>query len=351
MKINRVQLVAILMIIAAVCATGWLFRQHQETGPTLRHENTEPKNSSSVTVDRSGETEQSRAERRAVESKNAIMSFHREAKQQEHPFVLALEKAMDSPAYVEFMKGKPSYKRWWDFLESQGMKPNRNVFKDMFRDRYGYPGELADYEPMMRKRLAALFLADSPIDTTDDSAVSRQRNRVLRQFVMEGENVIWYQGYFLGEGNWEWAGDVQKNAARIVESATPESVPPSPIPTQQVTTAVPRPTAVQEDRLVPETQPRISDESTPIADLELHLQTDAEIADEFTQFTSEELGLPTEASLEKALRQQVSPERFNRAINILNRYGPQEGLRRLKEADPGVAAQVERYLQRKQEEE
>ena len=59
--------------------------------------------------------------------------------------------------------------------------------------------------------------------------------------------------------------------------------------------------------------------------------------------------LPPEESLETVLRQQFSPERFSRAMNTLNQYGPEEGLRRLKDSDPEVATQVEQLLPKRQE--
>lgn len=59
--------------------------------------------------------------------------------------------------------------------------------------------------------------------------------------------------------------------------------------------------------------------------------------------------LPTNKSLETALRKQFSAERFHRALQTLNRYGPEEGLRRLKDTDPEVAKQVERLLPKTQE--
>ena len=58
--------------------------------------------------------------------------------------------------------------------------------------------------------------------------------------------------------------------------------------------------------------------------------------------------LPTPKSLETALRTQFSPQRFNRAMQTLNQYGPEEGLRRLKSSDPEVAKQVERLLPKPQ---
>ena len=61
------------------------------------------------------------------------------------------------------------------------------------------------------------------------------------------------------------------------------------------------------------------------------------------ELSPEPPALPTEEELETALRERFSPERFERAMTTLERYGPEEGLRRLREADPEVAEQVERY--------
>lgn len=53
--------------------------------------------------------------------------------------------------------------------------------------------------------------------------------------------------------------------------------------------------------------------------------------------TPEEPELPSEENFETALREHFSPERFRRAIQTLNQYGPKEGIRRLKKSDPEVA--------------
>ena len=60
--------------------------------------------------------------------------------------------------------------------------------------------------------------------------------------------------------------------------------------------------------------------------------------------------LPTVEELETALREQFSPERFERAMSTLERYGPEEGLRRLREADPEIAEQMKRYRDREDRE-
>ncbi len=53
---------------------------------------------------------------------------------------------------------------------------------------------------------------------------------------------------------------------------------------------------------------------------------------------------PSEEYLKTALSEQFSLERFNRAMQTLNRYGPKEGLRRLKVSDPEVAKRIESTL-------
>ena len=52
--------------------------------------------------------------------------------------------------------------------------------------------------------------------------------------------------------------------------------------------------------------------------------------------------------LDTTLHLQFSPDRFTRAMKTLNRYGPKEGLRMLKESDLEVAKQVERLLPKPQ---
>ena len=76
-------------------------------------------------------------------------------------------------------------------------------------------------------------------------------------------------------------------------------------------------------------------------------KTDAEIEAELEKLFTPQV--PTEKSIETSLQERFSIERFNRAIKTLNRYGPEEGLRRIKDSDPEVAKQIERLLQKQQE--
>ncbi len=83
--------------------------------------------------------------------------------------------------------------------------------------------------------------------------------------------------------------------------------------------------------------------------LEHLTKSDADIQAELEKQILPEL--PAEEDFEKALRQRFSPERFNRARATLNQYGPEEGLRRLKESDPEIATHVERLIQKRPESE
>ena len=65
-----------------------------------------------------------------------------------------------------------------------------------------------------------------------------------------------------------------------------------------------------------------------------------------TEVPPEPPAFPTEKELETALRERFSPERFEQAMATLKRYGPEEGPRRLREDDPEIAEQVERYRNR-----
>ena len=77
------------------------------------------------------------------------------------------------------------------------------------------------------------------------------------------------------------------------------------------------------------------------------LKSETDFEEQVTQGAQEHQELPTEESLETALREQFSPERLNRAMSTLNRYGWEEGLHRLRKADAEVAEQLERVLTRK----
>lgn len=80
--------------------------------------------------------------------------------------------------------------------------------------------------------------------------------------------------------------------------------------------------------------------------------SETEIAAELEKHLRQQLlGLPTEESLEDAFREKITtkpltPERFNKAKQILQNYGPKEGLRRLAKNDPELAEYFRRNPQK-----
>ena len=81
-------------------------------------------------------------------------------------------------------------------------------------------------------------------------------------------------------------------------------------------------------------------EQTQTEALESVIQSDSEMsADLEKQLTPEK---PTDESIETQLREQLSPERFDKARRLIDQYGTAEGLRRLREMDPEAARQFER---------
>lgn len=60
-----------------------------------------------------------------------------------------------------------------------------------------------------------------------------------------------------------------------------------------------------------------------------------------TKVAPEPPTLPTQEKLETTLSERFSKERFERAMETLERYGSEEGLRRLRTDDPEIAKQIE----------
>ena len=143
----------------------------------------------------------------------------------------------------------------------------------------------------------------------------------------------------------EWVKDVQRNAASIVANAEATGAPGTDANTSASSwdlSSVMESPSESSDATTGESQsifppapdglarPAISKPETDAAATPAPGLTDVP-------------NLPTVEGLEASLKGQFSSERFERALNTLERYGPEEGLRRLRENDPEVAKQVERH--------
>ena len=79
-------------------------------------------------------------------------------------------------------------------------------------------------------------------------------------------------------------------------------------------------------------------------------KSDEELEAELERYFTPEESAPAEGSFEEgfksSLQERFPLERFNRAMEILEHYGPEEGLRRLREFDPAFAREVEQLLRK-----
>lgn len=271
------------------------------------------------------------------------------------PYWKALYEAVNSPEYIEYQKKQNArigtdLDLWWSFLESKGLSSGRMAQEERFRE-YFPTGEYADYEPEMRETLAGLFLeTELSATAVNDEWSVRQTIGVLSQFRETEANSVWMRGYFKGYvGDLEWAQEVRRNAANIVTSA--DNSDTDPAFTEPDTPAEPTPTKVVEENLhsEPESLP-FSEETLTHEDLTQEPQTVEDIdAEHLKTIFSDALDSPMETNIENVLREQFSPKRLNTAVQTLKRYGPQEGLRRLKASDPEIATHVERFIEHSKE--
>lgn len=285
----------------------------------------------------------------AERTRQTLTNFYEETGQAENDYVQQLMHAMESPAYEDYMKQQRatpgfSFKLYFDFLESQGVESHRDMYENNFRQYYP-TGSLASYEPLMRQRLAELFLDALPVDPKNSRAVTQQIRGVMTEFGKVPEQSSWVLAHFLGEGEWDWATDIQKNAAGIVAEST--QIPSEPARFTDIEQdedfsffQIKEDVGIQSDPAgLSEVPPQLEAIEQPAANSE------APEAELITDIVADIPDLLTEADFQQTLRERFSPQRFNTAMQTLNQHGPEEGLRRLKVLDPEMATYVERLIQ------
>jgi hypothetical protein len=183
-----------------------------------------------------------------------------------------------------------------------------------------------------------------------DTGLEHEKTRgIIREFWADKRAFHWRMGYFKGKfsgegSSYEWAQEVLSNVNSPV-TATPAFIENTEqlSPTYDEITDTAKAPAVITPRNYEGSS--IPEASSDVARKEVvnpaETSTDPETKF-FKQFTDE--GFVTE------LQVQFSPERLNTAMKLLNRYGPKEGLRRLKESDPEFAKQVEHHIGKSEEE-
>ena len=270
--------------------------------------------------------------------------------------------AYDSPEFHEMVKeslesGVPiSRRKFWDVLESQGVPVDRGVFAAVFRKVFP-TGEPEDYEPAMRLEMAKLFLAAEPVDLTDSIASHRQRLKVYAQFTRQSkEKMAWLAGRFdtdsggltRRDGNpaLKWVTDVQQNAASIVAAAETAEVNTSETPKAATPWDL---SSIMESPAASHSETEMSttfdtNEHVPMTDTEIIAEIEKSLTPQPPPIPTPKRPAPPsgiQSNLEASLKAQFSSERFERAMDTLDKYGLEEGLRRLRVNDPEVAKQIE----------
>lgn len=258
-----------------------------------------------------------------------------------------------SQEYLEFIQTKPSIREEDEFWAKHGFFRDPDRFLKAFREQFP-TGEPEDFEPEMRRKYAELFKG-----LTEENGMEMVLTQYPK-FIRDPRNRAWMKGYFNRDGNVAaWTSSIQQD---ILDANSQNG------------------TVEQEHR---RTDSSFPDELDTFLDMfeqddvteEMNLQRDVNVSDVFEEGTPSEMPnsrpeppniitvdaleppeLPTDESVEKQLRAHFDPERFSpqrlsAAMQTLNRYGPEGGIRRLKATDPEIAEYVKRTLRKQQERE
>ena len=237
----------------------------------------------------------------------------------------------------EFLKSFSNFK---DYMISKGMTEFAMVnqapshFQDLFQKHH--PGKTpSDLDPEMRQRL---------IDMIQEFGYEKGR----KKFLQTREVGIWAAARFnLLSDNQKsitaWVDDVYTGTWEDSKN-TPSSVSPPPVVSQD---SLPSDISVL-DVPFTETENVSSDQVQPSTEVTTPVVGQEKV---ITEKLSTAPALPIDVELEATLKEQFSSERLNQAMSTLERYGPEEGLRRLRENDPEIAKQIEQQRHRKNKEE
>ncbi len=243
---------------------------------------------------------------------------------------------IESEAYLDLINNGATFNDMINFLADEGLPISRDLMLQSFREHFP-KGDPSDYEPEMRQKLTALIRENGGYD-----------NEVLDKFMGDERASAWYSAHFgrnfsLRDMNLDeaiyWLKDVKTRAMQSTEifgPSAPEAVATSeksPADTSSVNTSDPM--RNPQGLFTRNEKGNVPEDTNELLDITIH--PPAVLGE--SGFKSMK-----EKNIETALREHFSPERFNRALQTLNQYGPEEGLRRLKESDPEVAKQIERLL-------
>ena len=262
-------------------------------------------------------------------------------------------KIFESPEGQAFLKSERNgLADTFAFLESQGVEVNRNIFIEHYR-RVFPTGEPEEFEQEIRQRLVEVV---GPIGNEPRNPTELKRfTDLVTEFLEDERNYAWVSGRFQGNNKafGQWVIQILRDPVSSPVEQMPETVvgentfelptDVGELPPDAQDPARPPIDAATLSPELPASERTLPTTETEISELLTEPPKPIEIAGE--EVIPE---LPTEADFEASLREQFSPERYQKAMATLNRYGPEEGLRRLKSADPEIAKRIEPLLKRKE---
>ena len=253
--------------------------------------------------------------------------------------IAALEKTPEYAAFLEKKSG--SLYDLLDFYASHGIEVDKNAYHLLF-DRIfkeNFPGETpVSVEPKLRQKLMNRLNAIATDDDLD----------VVMDFIVDEKHSAWGSLYFETDShaysNWVM-GILNNHQSTAAEPVIVETVPDI-LPTENGSSKA---RSLDDIATTSSEQPPIPSTETPVLEtgdglIESGTDIDAEFRELIESTLPEAPKLTTWVEFEKRLRKSFSPNRFNAAMQTLNRYGPEDGLRRLKASDPEVAKHFERFI-------
>ncbi len=358
MKIRGIYALSILLIVFILCGVGWHLFRPRNLEPVTIHKAVSDDASFVETSEASQDAKARDAgketltfEERAERSKEVTLEAARIFRGTESdPVIDGLQKAMETPEYREYLRKQRetfgvNLSLWWDFLESQGLGSGRILQERYFKEYFPGGRDASYYEPDMRRKIAELALKYPFKDAAG----------LLKDFWQDRANYIWNRQYFNGHvGDYAWAESIQQNAASVLEELS--AVEAKPAASANATSEPRSPDAAEENsgaqaspggegsQTVSFEQSRLSgDEQEPE-----RIETGFPEGSNRLSVSDVEKAL-TDADVEKSLTERFSQQRLTRVLTTLRQYGPQEGLRRLKELDPEIVPHVERVLNPREE--
>lgn len=214
--------------------------------------------------------------------------------------------------------------------------PNQRYFR-----KYFPTGTHEDHEPEMRARLTTLIEKNGGYSS-----------EVLSEFMQDRRAGVWFYTRGLKYDskrdvdksvNVDWIRDVRANAMGLTEAESMDMDVEMPIPDILPLSEFDTINAGSEQQVSPK-KPILNILKSVTDNSDTQSQPTRPSLPEPSPTPSASHLLATDAEVEVSLREHFSPQRFNKAISTLDQYGPEEGLRRIKESDPEVGKHIERLI-------